>query len=221
MYIKRLKVSYVPTKIVAANDTSLDLELEEVKRDPTFFSSVDQKCQSIVQSLTNCTEDRLPDGASPEDLTRFKEIYLDTAFICRSRECARHFEGFSSSAARDEHETCHTKPLRCAEPFCESFSRGFASKKALDTHNRNQHPSLDEIELPKFEPRSVPEPPVYVPAPEQFIIDPPPPKEQTLVQANDQSQRQKAVRKSRAKRGLPVHPCEVCGKVNKSFRPQI
>jgi hypothetical protein len=175
-----------------------------LKRDPTFFSAINQHYQTIMQYLFKCTEDALPEGVFPKDLDNFKSVYLDTAFVCRFRDCARHSEGFDSLVRRDEHEASHTKPLRCADASCKSFSAGFTSKKALDNHNRKHHPSTDQVELPKFEPRQADEPQRYIASVAQL-----PPLNEISFGGSVETTR----RKSRAKRGLRVHSCDVCGKV--------
>jgi hypothetical protein len=60
------------------------LEIEGLKRDPTFFSAINQSHQTTVQRLLICTEDALPKGAFPEDFDNFKSVYLDAAFIAAS-----------------------------------------------------------------------------------------------------------------------------------------
>jgi hypothetical protein len=202
----------------------LDLKSEELKRDPTHFSAVSQHYQKIVQSLMGYTADELPEGIDPEELEKFKEIYLDSAFICRYRECSRYSDGFKSSAERDEHEKLHNKPLRCADPSCDFFGRGFTSKSGLNKHNRKYHPTFDEKELPKFEPGKEEEsddiatpPPQAPPAPPQAPrraasprVRSPPPQQKKPVR---QPPRPREERVSRAKKGLPVHQCDICPKV--------
>lgn len=175
--------------------------------------------------LIDSSVDNLPDGAQPRDLERFKKTYLDSAFICRYRECPRYSDGFTSATDRDAHESRHAKPLRCPDPSCEFFARGFTSKTGLLKHNRKYHPSPEEAALPEFEPRKPPEPQFVPPSPPP---PPPPPRDPTLPPARVEAPppespetpheeiRQsmpKAGRVSRAKKGLRVHKCDICGKV--------
>jgi len=196
------------------------LNIDEIKYDPTHFSEVRQRYQGIVQSLLDCSVDQIPEGIQPHELEKFKQVYLDSAFICRYRECTRYSDGFKTLTERDEHERLHTKPLRCADPSCEFFSRGFNSKTGLLKHNRKYHPSLDEVELPTFEPRREPEP-VFVPPP-VAAPPPPPPRDPTpspppspdeIREQEIHRNPRKRERVSRAKKGLPVHKCNTCGKV--------
>jgi hypothetical protein len=201
----------------------LDLKSDEIKRDPTHFSAISQRYQDIVQLLTEYIAKDLPEGIGAEELEKFKEIYLDSAFICRYRECYRYSRGFKSSIERDYHEKLHNKPLRCADPSCDFFARGFTSKSGLNKHNRKYHPTLEEKELPVFEPEKEPEPedtassaPQAPPPPLQPRLDPSPllqfstPEPQKPMR---QTPKPREERMSKAKKGLPVHHCDVCPKV--------
>jgi hypothetical protein len=199
-----------------------DLKSEELKYDPTRFSEISQHYQEIVRSLMDYTADNIPAGIQLEELKKFKEIYLDSAFICRYRECPRYSDGFKSSAERDDHERLHTKPLRCADPSCDFFARGFTSKTGLNKHNRKYHPLPDEVDPPDFEPGKeqepdrIPTPPPQpqAPAPARRAATPvrrsPEPEPARTVR---QAPKPRAERVSRAKKGLPVHHCDLCPKV--------
>ncbi len=208
---------------------SLGLKAEELRHDPTLFSKISQRYQDVVRFLFNCSVDDLPENSEPRDLEKFREAYLESAFICRYRECPRYSDGFKSSRERDEHERLHAKPLRCADPSCVYFARGFTSKTGLLKHNRKCHPSPDEVELPEFEPRKEPESePQYSlpPAPKPAPVPPSAPRVEPPLQALPELKRQVKPRHvlpkekiSRAKRGLKVHRCDDCGKV-KNPRPR-
>jgi hypothetical protein len=142
-------------------------------------------------------------------LDSFRKVYGESEFTCRF-ECPRRSDGFSSLEKRDEHEKTHTKPFRCADPSCEFFDRGFASKTGLQKHNRKYHPSPENAELPKFGAKKPVEPP-YVPPPA------PPPREPTPPSPEKAPERPRVpVKKKRertGKRGLRVHNCPNCSKV--------
>lgn len=151
-------------------------------------------------------------------LNDFKSVYTDTAFICRYLECPRHSSGFSSAAKRNEHESSHAKPLRCADSSCEFFTRGFNSKSGLLKHNRRYHPAPEEIDPPKFEPRKEepPPPPPPPPAPVAPPVEAPraePPKAPEPVLKQVAQPRPVTKRVSRARRGVPVHNCDRCPKI--------
>lgn len=124
-----------------------------MKSDPTKFSEISQSYQAIVRSLVDCDVDNPPDSIRPHELETFRRIYLDSAFICRYRECDRYSDGFRTSEERDAHEKMHAKPFRCADPTCEFWARGFTSKTGLQKHNGKYHPGPDELPLPNFETR--------------------------------------------------------------------
>lgn len=179
--------------------------------------------------MIDCTPDTLPEGAKPEELDKFKQIYTDSAFICRYRECDRYSSGFRTSIERDEHEKLHTKPLRCADPTCDFWQRGFTSKTGLLKHNRKYHPSPDELPLPDFEPRKEPEPIVLPPAP--VVPQAPAPQQRAATPAPVESEEEeeevvpekaapKKGRVSRAKRGKAVHVCDQCLKVRNHQSPK-
>jgi len=164
--------------------------------------------------------DDLPQGSQQHDLETFRRIYLDSAFTCCYRDCPRYADGFQSSVQLNEHEKHHAKPLRCADPSCEFFERGFNSRTGLLKHNRKYHPTPDEIELPKFEPAkeqmpqdimTYPSPQLQPLIPDRVVasLTPPPQPEQD----KQLPQPTKRARVSRAKRGLKVHACDLCDKV--------
>jgi hypothetical protein len=187
----------------------------ELKHDPTYFSDISQRYQRIVQFFINCNVGDLPPGSSPEMLDQFRATYLDTAYICRYRNCPRFSDGFKTRPDRDNHERDHIKPLRCADPSCDYFDRGFSSRTGLVKHNRKCHPKPEELEPPTFESIKSPNPVSVLPlsslAPPRLPPPPPPPpppKKPVL-----QAEIVKEQRISRAKRGHPVHECGICGKV--------
>ena len=164
--------------------------------------------------------DEIPEGISPQELENFKEIYLDSAFICRYRKCSRYSNGFKSLRERDDHEKLHNNPLRCSDISCSFFERGFATKSGLSKHNRKYHPALEEAELPHFEPgkqqESEPSPPPPPPPPVQTRpTSPPRPKnpEQAPERMSRYLPTPRHERVSRARKGLAVHRCTLCEKV--------
>ncbi|TVY84848.1 Vegetative incompatibility protein HET-E-1 [Lachnellula suecica] len=155
-----------------------NLKSDELRHDPTHFSEISQRYQNIVRNLIHCSPDSLPEGVQHYELQSFKQTYLDSAFICRYRECPRYSDGFGSSEERHNHEKIHTKPLRCVDPKCDFFARGFTSKTGLLKHNRKYHPLPEETAPPAFEPRKLPEV-VPVPSPVQ-IPQPAPPRVEVI-----------------------------------------
>ena len=209
----------VPERLARCTDSLVGVKEEELRHDPTHFSEISQHYQSIVRWLISCSADDLPRNAQPHHLERFKRIYTDSAFICRYRECPRYSDGFQSSTEWDTHESQHAKPLRCADPTCEFFARGFTSKTGLLKHNRKYHPSPDEAVLPAFEPRKEPEPhyippPPPPPPPPPSRIKTPPPLASESEDNENRSPPPKRARVSRAKKDLPVHNCDLCPKVS-------
>jgi hypothetical protein len=167
-----------------------------LKYDPTRFSEISEAYDNIVRSLLASTADNLPEGVRPQELEKFKQIYTDSAFICRYRGCERYSDGFSTSAERDEHEKMHEKFLRCSDPTCEFWARGFTSRTGLQKHNRKYHPSPDELPLPEFKPRK-----------EEVLLMSLPPKVPRPILPPPKEQRKRGLK------GQRVHRCDQCGKV--------
>ena len=200
----------------------VDLKVLELKHDPTHLSDISQRYQQIVQFLIDCNVDELLLGSAPEMLDEFRATYLDTAYICRYRNCPRFAEGFHTADARDEHEKGHIKPLRCADPLCAFFDRGFNSRTGLAKHNKKYHPKPEEVEPPSFESIKAPKPvlvppplPAQAPAPSSMSTPSrsPTPPPVPLTKKVEKVKKVKEKRKSRAKRGLPVHHCATCSRV--------
>lgn len=202
-----------------------DLRSLELRHDPTYFSDINQRYQDIVQLFVSCNIEELPPGCTPEMLDMFRTTYFDTAFTCRYRNCPRFSDGFHTGASRDEHEKGHIKPLRCADPSCVFFDRGFNSRTGLAKHNRKYHPKPEEAEPPTFDSVKPPEPVEVIPAPP---LPPPPPPQRTptpprqptppsppptTAVPKQRAERAARIRVSRAKRGQRVHACSRCSKV--------
>jgi len=211
--------------------SSTDLKEEELQHDPTHFSDISQRYENIVRTLMDCPVNTPPEGIHPQELNMFKQTYLDSAFICRYRECPRYSNGFETSEDRNSHEQNHTKPLRCADPNCRLFAEGFAKKAGLLRHNRKYHPSPEEEAPPPFEPRKSPEPPLVVPpapaltlAPPPPPPPPPPPRYEVPKNLSNHGQQELAStrrRVSKAKKGQKVHNCDLCAKVNVATPPRV
>ncbi|KIW21374.1 hypothetical protein PV08_01954 [Exophiala spinifera] len=196
----------------------------EIEHDPTHFSAITKRYQEVVLFLLTCSPEDVSDDIDLEILNTFRKVYGESEFTCRFHECPYHSDGFQSIQDRNQHEQTHMKTLRCADPSCEFFARGFTSKTGLQKHNRKYHPTPDEVELPKFVPvRPVTPPPVFIPPPPPRSPTPPlfrmpiPPASAPLrpvVQPqSERCERIKKVRLKRGKRGLRVHACESCTKV--------
>jgi hypothetical protein len=131
---------------------------EELRQDPTRFSEVSQRYQTIVNSLIQSSAESIPSGVQLEEVEVFKRVYTSSAFTCRYFECPQYSDGFPSSAGRAMHEKIHTEPLRCADPFCAFYARGFTSKTGLLKHNQKYHLASegpDELSFPRPETENV------------------------------------------------------------------
>ncbi|EXJ84684.1 hypothetical protein A1O3_05354 [Capronia epimyces CBS 606.96] len=124
----------------------------ELKHDPTHFSQISHRYQEVVLSLLTCQLDDVPSSVDQKTLVEFRKVYGESEFTCRFHDCPFHSDGFHTIQARNDHELSHVKTLRCADPTCEFFARGFSSKTGLLKHNRKYHPSPDEAQLPDFVP---------------------------------------------------------------------
>ena len=122
----------------------------ELENDPTYFSEVRRRYQYIVEFLLGSST--CVGGIEQGLLDLFKETYGGSAFVCRYLKCPRASNGFSSSREREAHETVHVKRLKCADTMCEFYIAGFATKTALQRHNRTYHIRPDDKEVPTFPP---------------------------------------------------------------------
>jgi hypothetical protein len=52
------------------------------------------------------------------------------------------------------HEKRHSEPLRCVDPSCDFFARGFTTNVGLLQHNRKYHPDPNELSFPQPETES-------------------------------------------------------------------
>lgn len=195
----------------------------EITHDPTYFSTVAQRYQEVVELLLSCDLSSPPQHVTSEMLESFRKQYGESEFICRFHECPHHSDGFGSTKKRDEHEATHTKSFRCADPSCVFFARGFTSKTGLQKHNRKYHPSPEDAELPKFEldklVEPAPAPPPLLPPVEPPHPPPPPPQPEPASEPEPERPPEqplapvKKKREKTGKRGLRVHNCPDCWKV--------
>jgi hypothetical protein len=134
------------------------LQNEELRQDPTRFSEVSQRYQTIVNSLIQSTSFSLLPGVQLQEVEEFKRVYTSSAFTCRYVECPRYSDGFPSSVDRAMHEKVHTEPLRCADPSCYFYAREFTGKTGLLKHNQKYHlapEDPDELSFPRPETENV------------------------------------------------------------------
>lgn len=101
--------------------------------DPTLFSSIRARYQSILEELLE--HNSLNDVASSNFAVRHHSGW----YLCRYRNCPRATEDFSSSEMRHEHESCHAVHFRCTDPACGFFEKALKSRAALNKHNTKYH----------------------------------------------------------------------------------
>ncbi len=85
-----------------------------------------------------------------KEIDSFKELYGQSAFVCRYIHCSRASDGFSTARQRDSHEAHHERRYRCAIVTCVYFEMGFVTKSDLKRHNNKYHPNLDGASLPSL-----------------------------------------------------------------------
>lgn len=110
---------------------------QQAVNDPSWFSKVSQAYETIVDSLLGESASVSPQDA--ELLNEFKKIYGSTAFVCGYYRCPRSSNGFTSAAARDEHESLHTIRHKCPEPKCVYSATGFLKYNLLQKHIQQHH----------------------------------------------------------------------------------
>lgn len=151
----------------------------------------------MVQFLMNCSANEIPATISDQEYQKFKAMYSDTAFMCRSIECAHSIDGFRTETERDNHESSkHVTVLRCDDSTCDYYVSGFTSRRSLVKHNKRYHP-LAIAELPTFG--------IPVSTPEEEDVEGESPGPASNVKYTPVRKRV-----SKAKRGLPVHVCQIC-----------
>ncbi|KAH8650674.1 hypothetical protein BGZ60DRAFT_462571, partial [Tricladium varicosporioides] len=108
------------------------------ENDPTLFSEISQRYQSILEYILSCPNSELPTGIQTLELAKFKKSHGLSSFLCRIRNCPRAILGFDSTAQREKHVVTH-KPLKCLYPTCAFYVSGFATHHALQAHNKIYH----------------------------------------------------------------------------------
>ncbi|KAH7408857.1 hypothetical protein BKA64DRAFT_383297 [Cadophora sp. MPI-SDFR-AT-0126] len=134
------------------------LQNEELRLDPTWFSKVNQRYQTIVLSLIQSSADSLPPGVSLQEVEQFQHVYTSSVYSCGYLQCPHYSDGFFSSVGRNIHEKIHTRPLRYADSSCEFYGRSFTSQIGLLEHNRKYHlapEDPDDQSFPQPEPEDV------------------------------------------------------------------
>ena len=101
--------------------------------DPTLFSSIRARYQSILEELLE--HNSLNDVAS----SNFAARHISGWYLCRYRNCPRATEGFSSSELRHEHESGHSAHYRCTDPACGFFGKALKSRAAMNKHRTKYH----------------------------------------------------------------------------------
>ena len=129
---------------------TIDFQKYELENDPTYFSEVLRRYQDIMELLLELPTSEILDGIDQEDLNIFRRAYADSSYVCRYRRCPRASNGFHSRQAREAHEALHIKRFKCTDATCEFYIVGFATKAALQKHDRIYHSKPDENDVPRF-----------------------------------------------------------------------
>ena len=117
----------------------LVLSTFQLDHDPTLLSEASVQYQAIVELILASSSPAASKTITFEILQRFREVYGETAFVCRHLHCPRATSGYKSSDERNKHEKVHVKTLRCADSACEFYVGGFTSKTAVRKHNNKYH----------------------------------------------------------------------------------
>ena len=112
--------------------------------DPTLFSSIRARYQSILEELLE--HNSLNDVAS----SNFAARHHSGRYLCRYRNCPRATEGFNSSELRHEHESSHAAHFRCTDPACDFFEKALKSHTAMNKHNTKYHGDDVLTVIPSF-----------------------------------------------------------------------
>ena len=100
--------------------------------DPTLFSSIRGRYQSILEDLLEHSDLSTISGD-------FAARHRSGSYLCRHRSCPHAIQGFASSYLRQEHENSHAPRFRCNDAACEVFARGLTSRAAMNKHNKKYH----------------------------------------------------------------------------------
>ncbi|KAH6689939.1 hypothetical protein BKA61DRAFT_585139 [Leptodontidium sp. MPI-SDFR-AT-0119] len=80
---------------------------EELKRDPTYFSIINQRYETLFQSLARCSIDDLPEGTCSSDLERFKSTYKDHFLLDPEHDSASSITGLHPPYPQQQPPTVH------------------------------------------------------------------------------------------------------------------
>jgi hypothetical protein len=130
-------------------DKALALKEYQTEHDPTFFTQITQRYLHMAESVSSNTFNAIQ-GIETTLIAKFLDVYGDTAFMCRYRQCPRFTDGFETAKRRQQHEILHSKRLKCADVNCEFYISGFSTKSALQAHNRKYHAKTGLVAIPKI-----------------------------------------------------------------------
>lgn len=106
------------------------------KQDPTIFSNLFREYTQLLHKLL--TIDHI-DGLSDAQLAKFRDLYGQTAFMCRMQACIRSSDGFPTKSECEVHELCHFKRFFCDDSSCQYSRMPLMSAAALQKHNHTYH----------------------------------------------------------------------------------
>ncbi|KAG4441376.1 hypothetical protein IFR05_003133 [Cadophora sp. M221] len=124
-----------------------EIHKQEIECDPTVLSQILHQYYTITEFLIETPENGIS-GIDSTLVRSFKDIYGDSALLCRYRPCPRASVGFSRVRDRDKHESSHTRKFECEDASCEFRGSGFSTKSALQKHTQTYHRKRDDIVLP-------------------------------------------------------------------------
>ena len=119
-------------------------------KDPTFLSLIDEQYESDITTLLSLRNDKLPAGIDLVSLSVFREANGNAIFYCRYKDCSQAISGFTTSKAREQHESSHMLRLQCDVPYCAWEGVGFRRPRDLKSHKQKHHSSLDHSKIPEI-----------------------------------------------------------------------
>jgi hypothetical protein len=118
-------------------------------QDPVCYENL--KLHSILRKVRLAMENLAQD---PSTRTTLKPFYGDSLFKCPRLYCKWFYEGFATTAERDEHVAKHERAYYCSYIGCTHATLGCKTADELEAHHQTYHKPLNTCD--DFPPNPVP-----------------------------------------------------------------
>ena len=125
---------------LSLTSSCVDCSKPQTAHNATFLKLVAAQYEQDMATLFSLNSDTAPPGVDREALSKFRKRNAGAAFTCRHRNCMHIMQGFSTTKARDTHETSHNPQLFCDVSSCMRGVLSFRCPRDLRAHQMRCHP---------------------------------------------------------------------------------